>query len=152
MSTPPRNLFEGATARGRVIRQGDLACLVMDGGGMMIVWMQDMVQAQKWAQSRPATANLLSDRARFLDQFSVLVSRPGSLQSTRGNDRQLERLAKSMLAAGYDLAEWTLPVECKSLGHKAAPSAPARKSVDDAAAPPDAAPKPADAPATDREA
>jgi hypothetical protein len=113
----PRNLFDAATARGSVIRQGDIATIVMDGAGAIIVWSQDLQQAQKWAQSRLPTSNMLSDRARFLDQFGVLVSRPGSLQSTRGNDRQLEKMAKAMMAAGYDLAEWTLPAELKTLGH-----------------------------------
>lgn len=117
MAHAPRTLFEAATARGRVIRQGDIASIVMDGAGAVIVFMQEFVGAQKWAQSRVPTANLLSDRARFLDQFSTLVSRPGSVQTTRGNDRQLEKLVRAMLAVGYDLAEWTLPVELKTIGH-----------------------------------
>ena len=133
MATKPRNLYEAATSRGRVLRQGEVACIVMDGGGAMIVFAQEMSGAQKWAQSRLPTSNLLSDRARFLDQFSVLVSRPGSVQSTRGNDRQLEKMAKAMLGAGYDLAEWTLPPELKSIGHGPVPNAPARKAADSAA-------------------
>lgn len=140
MATKARNLFEAATSRGRVLRQGEIACIVMDGGGSMIVTAQELMGAQKWAQSRLPTSNLLSDRARFLDQFSVLVSRPGSLQSTRGNERQLEKLAKAMLGAGYDLGEWTLPPELKSIGH--APSknpAAARRSPDASAADPDPA-------------
>ena len=121
MATKPRNLFDAATSRGRVIRQGEIACIVMDGAGAMVVSSQDLMGAQKWAQSRLPTANLLSDRARFLDQFTVLVSRPGSLQATRGNDRQLERMAKAMLGAGYDLGEWVLPLEIKAMGHGAPP-------------------------------
>ena len=117
MAQQPRTLFEAATARGRVIRQGEIACIVMDGAGAVMVFMHELIGAQKWAQSRVPTANLLSDRARFLDQFSALVSRPGSVQSTRGNDRNLEKLARAMLAAGYDLNEWTLPVELKTIGH-----------------------------------
>ena len=124
MPSPARNLFEAATARGRVIRQGDLACIVMDGSGAIVVPQQDLIQAQKWAQSRPPTNNLLSDRARFLDQFQVLIARPGSVQSTRGNERQLERLARAMLAAGYDLAEWVLPIELRDLGKRPAGQVP----------------------------
>ena len=126
MPPAPRNLFEAATARGRVIRQGEIACIIMDGAGAMVVMQQELLGAQKWAQSRLPSANLLSDRARFLDQFSALVARPGSLQATRGNDRQLERLARAMLAAGYDLAEWVLPVELKDIGRGPAPTAPQR--------------------------
>lgn len=134
MASAARNLFEAATSRGRVLRQGEVACIVMDGGGSMIVFAQELMGAQKWAQSRLPTSNLLNDRARFLDQFTVLVSRPGSLQSTRGNDRQLEKMAKAMLGAGYDLAEWTLPPEIKSIGHGPAPSnkSPRKASDDDA--------------------
>ncbi len=136
MAAKPRNLFEAATGRGRVTRQGEVACIVMDGGGSMVVSAQELTGAQKWAQSRVPSSNLLTDRARFLDQFTVLVSRPGSVQATRGNDRQLERLAKAMLGAGYDLAEWTLPPELKSIGHRRAPGAPA---------PPEASAAPTDA-------
>jgi hypothetical protein len=131
MATKPRNLFEAATSRGRVTRQGEIACIVMDGGGSMIVTAQELTGAQKWAQARLPSSNMLTDRARFLDQFTVLVSRPGSQQGTRGNDRQLEKLAKAMLGAGYDLAEWTLPVELKSIGHVRAPvPAPAGAATD----------------------
>jgi hypothetical protein len=139
MAQKPRTLFEAATARGRVIRQGEIASIVMDGAGAVIVFMQEFIGAQKWAQSRVPTANLLSDRARFLDQFSVLISRPGSMQATRGNDRNLEKLAKAMLGAGYDLAEWTLPVELKTIGHGPRPQAdPKTKNAtpEDADAPP----------------
>ena len=139
MAQKPRTLYEAATARGRVIRQGEIASIVMDGAGAVIVFMQELIGAQKWAQSRVPTSNLLSDRARFLDQFTVLISRPGSVQATRGNDRTLEKLAKAMLGAGYDLAEWTLPVELKSLGHGAPPAPKAAKDAageaDDAADP-----------------
>ncbi|MGH8518947.1 MAG: hypothetical protein ACREUE_15970, partial [Panacagrimonas sp.] len=102
-------------------------CIVMDGAGAVIVFMQEFVGAQKWAQSRVPTANLLSDRARFLDQFTTLISRPGSVQATRGNDRQLEKLVRGMLGVGYDLAEWMLPVELKTIGH-AKPPPPAPKA------------------------
>jgi hypothetical protein len=135
MATKPRNLFEAATGRGRVSRQGEIACIVMDGGGSMIVSSQELMGAQKWAQSRLPSSNLLTDRARFLDQFTVLVSRPGSQQATRGNDRQLEKLAKAMIGAGYDLAEWTLPVELKSIGHVRAPGPTPSADADDAPAP-----------------
>lgn len=141
MVQAPRTLFEAATRNGRVIRQGDIACIVMDGGGATIVFMQEFIGAQKWAQSRIPTSNLLSDRARFLDQFTALISRPGSIQATRGNDRQLEKLARAMLAAGYDLNEWTLPVEFKTLGcappppATPAPAKPAAGDADDAGDP-----------------
>ena len=131
MPSAARNLFEAATGRGRVMRQGEIACIVMDGGGSMIVFAQELMGAQKWAQSRLPSSNLLTDRARFLDQFSVVVSRPGSLQATRGNERQLEKIAKAMIGAGYDLGEWTLPPELKSIGHKRAPDpAASRKSAE----------------------
>lgn len=136
MAQPPRNLFDAATARGRVIRQGDIACVIMDGAGAMVVPTQELMLAQKWAQSKPPSGNLLSDRARFLDKISALVSRPGSVQATRGNDKQLERLARAMQQQGYDLSEWTLPKELKNprpLG--AADPAPKPKAPQDAAEP-----------------
>ena len=113
MAIDAKTLFESATGRGRVIRQIDIACIVMDGAGAVVVPMQDLMQAQKWAQSKPPSSNLLSDRGRFLEQFNVMIARPGTQQGTRGNERQLEKLASAMKQAGYDLSEWTLPQEFK---------------------------------------
>lgn len=116
-----RNLFESATSRGRVLRQGDIVCLIVDGGGSMVMASDDFRQAQKWAQSKPASGNLLTDRGRFLEHVSALVSRRGSFVPTRGNQRQLEKLAKLMRQSGYDLDEWLLPRE---LTRPQAPEAP----------------------------
>lgn len=109
----PRTLFEAATKRGRVQRQGEIVCITMDGAGSMVVPAQEFVGAQKWSSSKPFSGNLLTDRARFLDQFSALISRPNSMQPTRGNERQVDRLARAMKNAGYDLNEWQVPPEMK---------------------------------------
>lgn len=133
MVAPARNLFEGATARGRVLRQGDIVCVIMDGAGAVVLTMPEWTAAQKWAQSRPPSGNLLTDRARFLDHFQVLIARPGSVQATRGNERAVERLARTMLAAGYDLDEWVLPPELRNLGKGPRPPdpSPTTKTDDD---------------------
>lgn len=115
MPTPrQRTLFESATARARVVRHIDIVCVVIDGGGSLIVPMQDFVQAQKWASARMASGNLLGDRARLFERLLTVVSRPGSIVPTRGNNRQLESLARSMRAAGYDITEWSLPAEIRN--------------------------------------
>jgi hypothetical protein len=134
-----RSLFEAATARGRLIRHGDIACIVMDGAGAVVVSTQELIPAQKWAQSRPPSSNLLSDRARFLDRFQTLISRPGSVQSTRGSQRPLERLAQAMSAAGYDLGEWVLPAEVREPG-KPRPNAEAPTPEPTESPDPDVAP------------
>lgn len=130
MATQPRTLFESATQRGRIIRQGNITTIIMDGNGAVIVDIQDFQQARKWAQSKMPTANLLTDRARFLDQFPALVSRPGSVQATRGSQKPLEKLVKEMLASGMDLNEWTLPMELKAIGRPPAPK-PSLKTAED---------------------
>jgi hypothetical protein len=109
-----RTLFESATMRARVVRHIDIVCLIVDGGGAMIVPLADFMQNQKWASARIASGNLMNDRGRFIERLSVLVSRPGSIASTRGNPRQIAAVAKSMRAAGYDLSEWALPPEIKN--------------------------------------
>lgn len=109
----PRTLYDAATRQGRVVRQGEIATIVMDGGGAVVVGIQEFTAAHKWASSKPFSGNLLTDRARFLDQFSAMVSRPHSVQTTRGNDRQIDRLVRSMRVAGYDIAEWQIPPEMK---------------------------------------
>lgn len=110
-------LLEAALLRMRVIRQGDLVQIVIDGGGALVTTTMEFMQAQKWAQRKPATGNMVSDRGRFLEQITVLISRPGSIASTRGNARQVEGLARLMKQGGYDLNEWMLPPELKNLGH-----------------------------------
>lgn len=158
MVVAARNLFEAATARGRLIRQGDIACIVMDGAGAMVVPSQDLLQAQKWAQSRPPSGNMLTDRARFLDKITALVSRPGSIQATRGNEKQIERLARAMQQAGYDLNEWTLTPEMKNLPplgsaepvRRSARAVPLAAPPQDDAAAPERAPDPTPDPTPDR--
>lgn len=109
-----RSLFESATQRARVIRHLDIVCFIIDGGGAMIVPMADFVQTQKWASARIASGNAMNDRGRLIERWLVLVSRPGSIASTRGHPRQLEAIARSMRAAGYDLNEWALPPEIRN--------------------------------------
>lgn len=145
-----QSLFQSATSRGRVVRQGDLVCVIIDGGGSMVMSTQDFLQAQKWAQSKPATGNALTDRGRFLDQIGSMVSRPGSLIPTRGNDRQVATLARQMRQAGYDLSEWNLPPELKApaslLADACAPANTATELPDDLDGPPPADPDPPSAP------
>ena len=109
-----RSLYEAATSRARVVRHLDIVCLIIDAGGAMVFPMQDFVQAQKWASARIASGNLLNDRGRFLERMLSVISRPGSLVPTRGNPKQLEALANSMRAAGYDIGEWSLPAEIRN--------------------------------------
>ncbi len=110
------NLFEAATRRSRLIKQGDLTQVIIDGGGAFVVFTQDFTQVQKWAQSKAASQNLMTDRGRVFEQFSVLISRPGSQAATRGNSKQLESLARAMKQGGFDLGEWALPPELKNVG------------------------------------
>lgn len=110
-------LFEAATSRARIVRQGDIVQIIIDGGGAMVTTTQEFLQAQKWAARKPATGNMISDRGRFLEQITLLISRPGSMATTRGHARQVERLAQQMKQGGYDLNEWMLPPELKNPGH-----------------------------------
>lgn len=113
MSQKQKTLFEAFVQRARVAKQGDVVMIVIDGGGAMIVAMDEFIVAQKWAQSRISSGNVVSDRGRILEQFQVMVARPGSFAGTKGNDRQLYKMAKAMRAAGHDLGEWMLPPELK---------------------------------------
>jgi hypothetical protein len=142
-----RTLFESATQRARIIRHLDIVCFIVDGGGAMIVPTADFVQTQKWAAARIASGNPINDRGRLIERWLVLVSRPGSIAQTRGNPRQLQAIARSMLAAGYDLGEWALPQEIKNpprpidqMGARKPKSADAPDEADDAGAPDDSTP------------
>lgn len=114
MATQQKTLFEGFIYRARVVKQGDIAMIVMDGGGALIVAMDEYVTANKWAQSKMSSGNMVTDRGRFLDQFTYMVARPGSFLGTKGNDRQLYRLVKAMRAAGHGMDDWMVPTELKA--------------------------------------
>ncbi|MES2683263.1 MAG: hypothetical protein V4650_07045 [Pseudomonadota bacterium] len=102
------SLYETATNKGRVIRQGDIVQVVMDGAGAFVCAAQDFMVAQKWAMARTGSGNVTTDRGRLLDKVEVLISRPNSFVSTRGSSVPIERLAKAMKQAGYDLKEWNI--------------------------------------------
>lgn len=132
------SLFESSTKRGRIVRQGDLVQIIMDGGGAVVAPMQDFIVAQKWAQAKPASGNPVTDRGRFLEQLPVLVARPGSFAGTRGNERQLATVARLMRQAGYDLGEWMLPPELKAQPKLPDALAGKKKDAEPAAEAPDA--------------
>ena len=102
------SLYETATNKGRVIRQGDIVQVVMDGAGAFVCAAQDFMVAQKWAMARTGSGNVTTDRGRLLEKIEVLISRPNSFVSTRGSSVPIERLAKAMKQAGYDLKEWNI--------------------------------------------
>src|SRR3546814_19998561 len=58
---------------------------------------------------------MITDRGRFFEQIGTLVSRPGSVVSTRGHGKYVENLVRAMNQAGYDIGEWMLPPELKDL-------------------------------------
>ena len=105
------SLYEMATGKGRVIRQGEIVQVVMDGAGAFVCGAQDFMIAQKWAMSRTGSSNVVTDRGRFIEKIEVLVARPNSFVSTRGSSVPVERLAKAMKQAGYDLKEWGVPID-----------------------------------------
>lgn len=127
------SLFEAATNRGRVIRQGEIVHWVMDGSGAVVVPAQDFLIAQKWGQSRTGSTNVVTDRGRFLEKFETLIARPGSFVSTRGNTRSLASLAKVMIASGYDMSEWGLPFDVKQALKPADPNEAKLKAAERAA-------------------
>lgn len=108
MATKTLSLYDSAVGSGRVIRQGEIVQVVMDGAGAFVCAAQDFSVAQKWAMSRTGSSNKVTDRGRFIEKIEVLISRPNSFVSTRGSSVPIERLAKTMKQAGYDLKEWNI--------------------------------------------
>ncbi|MFA5938628.1 MAG: hypothetical protein WC809_04660 [Sinimarinibacterium sp.] len=108
-----QNLFEAATAQARVIKQGDLVQIVIDGGGALVTTLEEVSQARKWAERKAASGNRVTDRGRFFEQIATLISRPGTQAATRGNIKAVEGLARKMKAGGYDIGEWALPPELR---------------------------------------
>lgn len=131
------NLFESAVSRARVIRQGDITQVVIDGGGSFVTFTQEFHQAQKWATPKTATGNMITDRGRFFEQIGTLVSRPGSMVSTRGHGKYIEALVRSMNQAGFEIGEWMLPPELKDIATAHLRPTPKRVRAADRDAPAD---------------
>jgi len=123
------SLYEMAASKGRVIRQGEIVQMVMDGAGAFVCAAQDFVVAQKWGMSRTGSGNITTDRGRLLDKIEVLISRPNSFVSTRGSSVPIERLAKAMKQAGYDLKEWNISRDVIELIEKRPDQTPMKKAV-----------------------
>ena len=131
------SLYDMATGKGRVIRQGEIVQVVMDGAGAFVCAAQDFMVAQKWAMSRTGSSNAVTDRGRFIEKIEVLIARPNSFVSTRGSSVPVERLAKAMKQMGYDLKEWGVSMEViKALTVKIEPP---KKKLTDGLLPPAAA-------------
>jgi hypothetical protein len=115
MAAPKQvSLFETATRGARVVRQADLTTMIIDGGGAMIMETLEFGAAYKWAQAKNTSGSVLNDRNKFFERITVLVSRPGSFQTTRGSDKALRNMARLMKASGLELNDWNLPPEIKS--------------------------------------
>lgn len=123
------SLYEMAASKGRVIRQGEIVQMVMDGAGAFVCSAQDFTIAQKWGMSRTGSGNITTDRGRLLDKIEVLISRPNSFVSTRGSSVPIERLAKAMKQAGYDLKEWNIGRDVIELIEKRPDQTPAKKKA-----------------------
>ena len=123
------SLYEMAASKGRVIRQGEIVQMVMDGAGAFVCSAQDFTIAQKWGMSRTGSGNIVTDRGRLLDKIEVLISRPNSFVSTRGSSVPIERLAKAMKQAGYDLKEWNIARDVIELIEKRPGQEPAKKAA-----------------------
>ncbi len=123
------SLYETATNKGRVIRQGEIVQVVMDGAGAFVCNAQEFMTAQKWGMSRTGSGNLTTDRGRLLDKIEVLISRPNSFVSTRGSSVPIERLARAMKQASYDLKEWNIARDVIALVEARPVQQPAKKKA-----------------------
>lgn len=108
-----QSLFEAATTGARIIKQGDLVQMVIDGGGALVTSLEEFAQARKWAERKASSGNRVTDRGRFFEQITVLISRPGTQAATRGTIKIVEGLARKMKAGGFDIGDWALPPDLR---------------------------------------
>lgn len=111
---PDPKLLDSALTRLQVSRFAELVHLVMPGEGALIVPSDDYNVAHKWAQRRHSTGSAMRDRALLLEKLDTVIARSGSLVSTRGSRRPLEKLVQAMRSAGFSPEEWSLPPDLKS--------------------------------------
>lgn len=141
------SLYDTAVGNGRVIRQGEIVQVVMDGAGAFVCAAMDFSMAQKWAMSRTSSSNKVSDRGRFIEKIEVLISRPNSFVSTRGSSVPIERLAKAMKQQGYDLKEWNISRDVIAVVEARPGQSPATKKTAPEAEPPAETPSATSVPA-----
>jgi hypothetical protein len=114
MPVPPKNMFDNGMSRSRISKQGLLTQIVIDGAGAMIIETAEFASVEKWAKTKNSTGSLTTDRNRFFERVTTVISRPGSLVTTRGSEKQLISLARLMKGAGLDVNEWNLAPEIRN--------------------------------------
>lgn len=115
MAQKELTMYESATQRLRVSRNGQCTMLVVDGQGAAVVPTADFSVAEKWAKSKAAAPNAFMSMTKLLDKLEVAVCRPGTtFCSTRGSPKYVVGLAKQMISAGFDINEWALAPDVKA--------------------------------------
>lgn len=92
----------------RTSRYGDAVMVVMENIAFMTT-AQDYQMAVQWGRSKQTLGNVHKDRMAFAGRFETIIGRSGSGCATKGSNKVLGIIVKTMEQNGMDLKEWMLP-------------------------------------------
>lgn len=101
-------LHASATNGARISRYGDAIMVVMESIAFMTT-AQEYQMAMQWARSKQSLGNIHKDRVAFAGRFETLIGRSGGGCATKGSNKVLGLIVKTMEQNGMDIKEWMLP-------------------------------------------
>ena len=101
-------ILGSATNGARTSRYGDIVLVVMENIAF-ITTAQEFQAVSQWARAKQSLGNKHKDRAAMVGRFETLVGRQGGGCATKGTNKVLQGVVKSMEQSGFDIKEWVLP-------------------------------------------
>ncbi len=101
-------LFTSALNGARTSRYGDAVMVVMENIAFMTT-AQDMQMASQWARSKQTLGSVHKDRMAFAGRFETIIGRTGGGCATKGSNKILAVIVRTMEQNGMDIKEWQIP-------------------------------------------
>ena len=101
-------MLSNATNGARTSRYGDIVMVVMETIAF-VTTAQEYQAVSQWARAKQSLGNKHKDRAAMIGRFETLVGRSGGGCATRGTNKVLQGVVKSMEQSGFDIKDWILP-------------------------------------------
>lgn len=101
-------ILASATNGTRSSRYGDIVLVVMENIAF-ITTAQEFQSVSQWARAKQSLGNKHKDRAAMVGRFETLLGRQGGGVATKGTNKILQGVVKSMEQSGFDIKEWILP-------------------------------------------
>lgn len=101
-------ILSSATNATRASRYGDIVFVVLETIAF-VTTAQEWQATSQWARAKQSLGNKHKDRAAMVGRLETLLARQGSGVPTKGTNKVLQGVVKTMEQSGFDLKEWLLP-------------------------------------------